>query len=55
MRVTGYKTAGHIELWLQDNHVPYFQGKKGSVFTTVEKLNCALDGIREQANKIEFG
>ena len=55
MEVTGYKTAGRVESWLQDNHVPYFIGKKGKVFTTIDKINDALDGVKQHSESIEFG
>ena len=55
MKVTGYKSAGHIESWLQKNHIPYFQGKKGRIFTTTTKLNESLDGEKKQMKPIEFG
>ena len=55
MEVTGYKTAARVESWLQDNHVPYFIGKKGKVFTTIDKINDALDGVKKHTESIEFG
>ncbi len=44
MKVTGYKKAGHVESWLQQNHIPYFCGKQGNIITTIDKINDALDG-----------
>jgi hypothetical protein len=55
MKATGYKTAGHIESWLQKNHIPYFCGKEGNIITTIDKINDALDGEKKQMKSIEFG
>ncbi len=55
MKVTGYKTAGHIATWLQKNHIPYFQGKQGNIITTIDKINDALEGEKKRLDSIEFG
>ncbi len=55
MKVTGYKTAGHIATWLQKNHIPYIRGKEGNIITTIDKINDALDGEKKQMKPIEFG
>ena len=55
MKVTGYKTAGHIESWLQNNHIPYFRGKERNIITTIDKINEALDGEKKRLKSIEFG
>ena len=55
MNATGYLSAGRVESWLQKNHIPYFQGKKGCIFTTMAKLDEALDGVKKPLNSIEFG
>ena len=55
MKVTGYKTAGHIESWLQNNHIPYFRGKERNIITTIDKINDALDGAKKRMKTIEFG
>ncbi len=55
MKVTGYKKAGHVESWLQNNHILYFRGKDGYIFTTIQKLNEALDGEKKRSELIEFG
>lgn len=55
IKVTGYKTAGRVESWLQDNNIPYFRGKRGNIFTTIQKLNDALNGEKKRPEIIEFG
>ena len=55
MKVTGYKSAGHIESWLQKNHIPYIRGKEGNILTTIDKINDALDGEKNRMKSIEFG
>ena len=55
MKVTGYKSTGHIESWLQKNHIPYIRGKEGNIITTTDKINDALDGEKKQMKSIEFG
>ena len=55
MKVTGYKKAGHVESWLQQNHIAYFRGKQGNIITTIDKINDALDGVKKRSELIEFG
>ncbi len=55
MEATGYKKAGHVESWLQQNNIPYFHGKQGNIITTIDKINDALDGELKRLDSIEFG
>jgi len=55
LKVTGYKKVGHVESWLQQNHIPYFRGKQGNIITTIDKINQALDGVKKRSELIEFG
>ena len=55
MKVTGYKTAAHIEFWLQKNRIPYFRGKERKIIPTIDKINDALDGEKNRMKSIEFG
>ena len=55
LQATGYKSVGHVESWLQKNHIPYIRGKKGNILTTVDKINDALDGEAKRSDSIEFG
>ena len=38
MEATGYDHRGHLERWLRNNHVPYFRGRGGALFTTQRLL-----------------
>ncbi len=55
IKATGYKSAGPVESWLQQNHIPYFRGKQGNIITTIDKINQGLDGVKKQSELIEFG
>ncbi len=55
MKATGYKKAGHVESWLQQHHILYFHGKRGNIITTIDKINDALDGVKNRSELIEFG
>ena len=53
-KVTGYTRIGDIERWLQQENIPFFRGKRGKIFTTIEKLNEALSPGESQPETIEF-
>ena len=40
--LSGYKKSAEIAAFLAKNKVPFFRGKRGRVFTTIDAVNHAL-------------
>ena len=53
---TNCKNIAELEKTLRENKIPFFYGKGGRVWTTVQALNKALGVYKDQGNddSIEF-
>lgn len=41
LKLTHYKSRGHLEKWLVNNRIKYFRAKAGKLFTTVGLMEAA--------------
>lgn len=55
MAATEYTTRGRLESHLRDNHIPFFRGRDGRLWTTLGLIESArLKQDRQTPQPVEF-
>lgn len=54
LKATGYTGRGRLLQHLKKHGVPYFEGKGGRVYTTIDALNSVLIPNTKNSEPIEF-